>query len=268
MDGLLLDTLESGTVTEEQAFAIPVPPATHSYQPVANSNFVHLLDKVAGMNGLTLGERHYGVDRKGQRLFGTCSLEGQNFRGDTVAFMMGFRNSYDKSLAAAVCFGAKVFVCSNLVFTGYADAESGIVGNVRHRHRPSITSGLFDRVKSAFGCFEAYKDYQENLYDRLEDTRLTQDQSYATIIRAAKAEAIPQTHIIRVANEYDNQLNQCPQSTDIEATAQWHAFRHRNAFSLFNAFTEVHKDSQEKSPVVSNGRSISLSNFFHNEFMN
>jgi hypothetical protein len=264
MSSLVLDTPKSGRVTEEQVLAIPTPDPTNTYQPVAYGDFVHLIGEVAGMYGLQLGEKTYGIDKEGKRLFGTAELVNQNILDNRAAFMLGFRTSHDKTLSAGVCFGAKVFVCSNLCFSGYADEENGIVGNVRHRHNKSISWGLFDRIKLAMECFGEYRDYQNNFYSQLEETPLTQDQAYSTIVKAVKANAIPNAQVVHVANQWDKQPEY---PTGINETLQWESFRHRNAFSLLNAFTEVHKEDQEGTPIMANNRSIGLSNFFDAEFI-
>ncbi|HUS49792.1 MAG TPA: DUF932 domain-containing protein, partial [Candidatus Paceibacterota bacterium] len=123
---------ESGPCTIEEVLSQPIPPKTKSYQPVSNKELVEMLYNVADSKGLKLTEPKWGMSRLGQRVFGTYKVENQFNLDREAQFMLGVRNSSDKSLAAGVCFGCKVFVCSNLVFTGYANEENGICGRVFH----------------------------------------------------------------------------------------------------------------------------------------
>ena len=60
---------------------------------------------------------HYGLNKKGDQLFAHFSYD----TGDAeTGLAIGFRSSYNKSLAPAVCGGADVFVCDNLCFSGDA----------------------------------------------------------------------------------------------------------------------------------------------------
>ena len=70
----------------------------------------------------TLGFRHiavvhdeYAVSPDGMRLFGVLDL-GTEIQG--CRFSIGLRNSHDKTMRPALVCGHRVFVCSNMAFTG------------------------------------------------------------------------------------------------------------------------------------------------------
>ena len=255
---------ESGPCSIEDVLRQPVPPKTKSYQPVANEELIGMLDRVVNTYGLKLTNPQWGMARYGQRVFGTYNIENQYNLGRDCQFMLGVRNSSDKSLAAGICFGARVFVCSNLVFTGYADDKDCICGKVFHKHTVNVKETLYERLQEALSQFEKFRNFQESFYRRLQGLEINNDIAYSMIVRAVMADAIPNKDVIRVANSWIKQ-GRAPEN-EVEAQG-WHKeFYPRNGWSLFNVFTDNHKSFQEKNPVEANKRSINLTRLFYNEF--
>ena len=118
MQGLMLDTFDSGSCTREQAFSsLLIPESTKTYQAVSNEQFLLMIEDCARKHGLVLTNEKLGWDYNGNRLFGTYEVEGKDFFGDRVKLMMGICNSYNKTVRARICFGSRVFICSNLCFS-------------------------------------------------------------------------------------------------------------------------------------------------------
>jgi len=257
---------ESGPCNVETVLAQRVPPKTKSYQPVSNEELIDMLYNVSDSYGLKLTEPKWGMARFGQRVFGTYKVENQFNLDGEAQFMLGVRNSSDKSLAAGVCFGCRVFVCSNLVFTGYANEEDGICGRVFHKHTVNVKDTFHQRLKEALFQFEKFRDFQENFYRMMKRVAINDDTAYATIVKAVMADAIPNKDVVRVAQSWLKQ-GRAPEN---EVDAQnWHQdFYPRNIWSLFNVFTDNHKSFQEKNPVEANKRSINLTRLFHKTFSN
>ena len=70
----------------------------------------------------TLGFHHigvvydeYAVSPDGMKMFGVLDLETEMQGG---RFCIGLRNSHDKSMRLAMTCGYRVFVCSNMAFSG------------------------------------------------------------------------------------------------------------------------------------------------------
>ena len=263
MNGLMIDTPNSGIVTMEQAFNIPQPEETKTYKPVSNEALWNVLQKTAQSRGLQLGTPELGLSRKGQRMFGSVEITNQDHVDNEVRLMLGFRNSYDKSMSVGICFGSKVFVCSNMCFTGYTSEDEDAVGQVHHRHQTNVFEGLQERLDEAMDKFSVFKSYQDGFYNRLKEIELTDSKVHDLIINSVRAEAITAKDCMTVANHWDYQSH-CP---EVEAD-NWHKeFMPRNAWSLFNCYTEIHKGIQQKNPIDANLRSIKMNRFFHQQFM-
>jgi hypothetical protein len=263
---LVLDTPKSGPCTREEAFAKGlIPESTRSYQAVGNEELVLMLNDSARQHGLVLTGEHLGMDLKGNRLFGTYEIEGNDFFDGNVKLMMGFCNSYNKSLRIRVCFGAKVFVCSNLCFSYWTDEETGIGGEASHRHTTNVNDGLWQRLKEALSGVDKYQAMQEKFYTALADRPLGQQEAYSLIVQAGKEGIVNKARVIDIANEWDRQAI----DPENEAEAKdWHPeFKGRNAFCFLQAFTQDEKRRLERNPVASNIGTLGLTNFFYRNFV-
>ena len=129
---------KNGPATLEEAYAVPVPEQTRTYVPVSNQALLEMLQKTANARGLQLGAPQLGLAHKGQRMFGSMEITNQDHFDSQVRLMLGVRNSYNKTMSIGVCFGSKVFVCSNMVFTGYTSEDNDAIGQVHHRHQAEV----------------------------------------------------------------------------------------------------------------------------------
>jgi hypothetical protein len=265
MEGLLLDTPGSGIVTMEQAFNIPTPEATNTYSPVGNEDLWNMLSRIAAERGLELGIPQIGLANKGQRMFGSVEVLNHNQLDNEVRMMLGFRNSLDKTMSIGICFGSKVFVCSNMCFSGYASDGNDATGIVHQRHQSDVFGNLEHGLNESLNKFDIFKNYQEKLYNRLKEIRLRDAQAHDFIIKSARAGAINTTDCMKIANEWDFQITGPTNTVEEE---RWHPeFTPRTAWSLFNAFTEQAKAYQQKNPLKANLRSIKMNSLFHQQYM-
>jgi hypothetical protein len=261
---LLLDTKDSKRVTLQEVYDAPAPIRdTSTYQPVANKELLDMLHQVACSFNLQLTNPNFGLARLGQRMFGVYEVEGHDHCGGAAKMMLGVRNSGDGHMAAGVCFGSKVFVCSNLAFTGYA-GEDGIAGKITHKHTVNVMDTLYERLTDSLKQFNRFRNFQEKFYKGLQSISITDNEAYAIIVKSAMIDAIPNKDIIRMADRW---ISSGVEPEKDETKDGWYPdFMDRNAWSLFNTFTHHHKDYQSKNLVEANRRSINLTRFFNEEF--
>ena len=93
---------------------IPLPAMTDSYMPVSHTDLVLSIEKhIPPYWGLT--SRNFEMAREGRQMFGVMNFQAPGIHHN---ISIGFRNSYDKSVAVGLRSGAQVVVCSNLMFVG------------------------------------------------------------------------------------------------------------------------------------------------------
>src|SRR5262252_4968186 len=87
---------------------VPTPAATETWTPIPHTALIERIEDTLKSDGLTKG---------GQRYFGLMQIaNGHN--SEDYAWVLGARNSHDKSFPAGLVVGADVFVCDNLSFSG------------------------------------------------------------------------------------------------------------------------------------------------------
>ena len=94
---------------------IPVPEATRTHRPVPHHEIVEALVETLSFRHIGVVNEEYAVSPDGMKMFGVLDLatEMQGCR-----FSIGMRNSHDKSMRLAMTCGYRVFVCSNMAFSG------------------------------------------------------------------------------------------------------------------------------------------------------
>lgn len=126
MTQLMIHTRGSHTVEKNDLKLIPIPEPTESYQPVSHYDLANSLATIGQdlLTGYYLKKERYGLARQGKQMFAVLTfapnhpVQGFAKNNDDMGLSIGFRNSYDKSMAIGIAIGANVFVCDNLAMTG------------------------------------------------------------------------------------------------------------------------------------------------------
>src|SRR5207245_7316426 len=100
----------------ELVLAIPPPPATAPWRPLARGDLISALDRQLLVRGITIGKEAFAIQREGARLFGVLDLTLES-SGEFCA-AMGIRTANDRSMALEIAVGVRVLVCDNLAFSG------------------------------------------------------------------------------------------------------------------------------------------------------
>lgn len=102
-------------LTKHELIMLPLPMETRSYKPVSHGILLDTIEEKLYKNGMNIAEERFSSNGSGSQMFGVYTIQNGN---DEQRLNIGFRNSYDKSLALGMVAGATVIVCSNLMFTG------------------------------------------------------------------------------------------------------------------------------------------------------
>lgn len=217
--------------------SLPTPPVVGKHVPVSHAAFLDRTEKLLAVDGFTVLERQLAIAKDGARMFALLQLEHPSLTcGDGSGYIMGLRNSHDKAFAASVTVGRCPFVCDNLAFSPGAD---GISVNRRHTggvHRDlngmvgELIVGLCDRFKLTDARDACYRG-----------ASLTQRDADHFILQLYRNGAIGWNEAKRVLAEYDGR------AIDPDKVQFRHEeFAPRNAYSLFNALTQIAKGIDDK----------------------
>jgi len=110
--------LHAGAIeaTYEEIKNVPLPIKTESYVPLPHGEYFDMVYNLTSKLIGAPGTPKFSLSHEGNRLFGILPVI--NHLTEQHEFCVGFRNSYDKSMKAGLCFGNHVFVCDNLAFSG------------------------------------------------------------------------------------------------------------------------------------------------------
>jgi len=103
------------TIGRQQLAHIPVPEATPTHKPIPHHTIVEALVETLSFRHIGVVNEEYAVSNDGMKMFGVLDLETQM---EGCRFSIGIRNSHDKSLRLGLTAGLRVFVCSNMAFSG------------------------------------------------------------------------------------------------------------------------------------------------------
>ena len=212
----------------------PAPPAietvrtgkrkgTSVWQPVDHEFLVRYTEKNLLNQGFTVVDRQFGITPDGSRFFGLMQIEGKNLdgNGDDKGYsrVLGLRNSFDKSFAAGLACGAKVFVCDNLSFSGEVTAT--------HRHTKNILDKLPGMITTAISKMSDAFQFQDRRIEAYKDTSFDRYALSDTVVNLARKSCISGSHIVSVCDEFTKPTHE--HETDSKV------------WNLFNAVTEVLK---------------------------
>lgn len=222
--GLLLHC-GARAVAREALEAVPIPLATRTWQPVGHEMVLRMAEAALRGRGLSITAEAHSLTADGSRYFGLLAV-GHASRADGFGWVLGIRNSHDKTFPAGLVAGMQVLVCDNLSFAGEVKLSRKHTRYVI-RDLPHMAVDAVDRIRRLWS-------FQGDRVAAYRNSRLTEKSAHDLIIRAADAEAIVPRVIPKVLHEWRE-----PSHAE---------FRPRSAWSLFNAFTEVMKGGLDVLP--------------------
>jgi hypothetical protein len=199
---------------------IPVPEASPTYTPVPHFDLARSLTTIAQdmLRGFELSSERFEVARLGNQMFATLSFSNSDAN---MKLTVGFRNSYDKSLALGIAIGSQVIVCSNLMFVGDI--------TVLKRHSKNILSSLENTAINVL-----YK--AQFTYDKL-----TRDSQKMKQIEIDDHQAFQKLGLLFGRDILS--ARQLPAAKKEWLVPQHDEFKPRNLYSLYNACTAALKSA-------------------------
>lgn len=220
--------------------AVAVPEATETYTPVP---YDRLLDEIKfnlpRFNLHVAGEK-YALAREGKQLFGILNLENGTNHGDW-SLLLGVRSSYDRSLSVELGAGARVFICDNMSFSAEVMA--------RRKHTPNIFRDLPGMIYGMLSDCVSYRERIAGEIEGMKGTPIGDGHVGRVLVEVLRNKVIAASYLPKVFDAWEKPTHE--------------EFQPRNAWSLFNAFTEVMKSLSPRSQMED---SLRLTNTFRNQF--
>ena len=188
-------------VEREALSQVIIPATTSSYAPIAHHEFLAQVEASLGGAGIEIVNEAHGLSRDGARYFGLLQVgrsngesspedisEGKHYGYASMqvqseyGYVVGLRNSHDKSYPASLVVGSSVFVCDNLSFSGEI--------RISRKHTTFISRDLPGLTMRAVGMLSDAWGNQDKRFDAYKGFELTTPQVHDLLIRALDARAV------------------------------------------------------------------------------
>lgn len=204
---------------------VRTPPSTNSWCPIPHHQLISQVQKTLKTTNLRIGTQAHSLSHEGQRYFGLMEIHAQKSNVD-YCYVIGLRNSHDKTFPAGICAGASVFVCDNLSFSGEI--------KFARKHTRFINRDLPQLVSRSIGLLLAKWHDQDKRITAYKDAEITDIEAHDILIRSVDVGVCSNRLIPDVLHEWREPRHD--------------AFEGRNVWSLFNAYTESLKGNLSELP--------------------
>lgn len=212
-------------VEREQVANVVTPAATDSWVPIPHLSLVDMVERQLPDYGLQIVNTQYALMKDEHRFFSLMQIaeakggDGGSLIEKDYAFVLGLRNSHDKSFPAGLVVGSGVFVCDNLAFSGEI--------KIGRRHTLNIMRDLPTLVTRALGRLATNRIEQEKRIEAYKQTELTDKDAALLLMQSFDKKAVNKTRVT-------------------DAWQQWVSPNHpefadKNVWRFMNAITEVSK---------------------------
>jgi hypothetical protein len=227
------------TISREELALVPTPSATETHLPVPHHEVVNALVETLGFRHIGVVHDEYAVSPDGMKMFGALDLATE-MHG--CRFSIGVRNSHDKSMRLAMTVGYRVFVCSNMAFSG--DFTPVLAKHSKSLNLLDSISVGVDRMQRNFGPMQK----------QVEAWRETELSTVAAKMIVYEA---------FIESELDVPKHLARRVHDFYFNPQYEEFKARTLWSLSNAFTSAFK---ELEPIPQFKATARLSGFLEQRY--
>ena len=204
---------------------VPTPTPTETWRPIPHEQYVRQVEWELPRYGLDIVQQAHALTHDGSRYFGLIQVQNGCSSPD-YSWVLGLRNSHDKTLPAGLVAGSQVFVCDNLAFSGEV--------SISRKHTAYILEDLPGLVGNALGRLLLMFKSQDQRVERYRATQLDDADAHDLTIKALDSGVVCASRIPEVLKEWREPRHD--------------AFAPRTVWSWFNATTEVLKGALHLLP--------------------
>jgi len=207
-------------VSMKEVESVKTPTSTETWCPIPHKDLIDQVTKTLKATQLKIGSVSHSLSHEGQRYFGLMEVQTRDQHSDDYAWVLGLRNSHDKTFPAGLVAGSQVLICDNLAF--YGDVT------LARKHTRFITRDLPLLVERGIGQLLEKFHHQDKRIEAYKSSFIEDSDAHDLIIRSVDVGVCSNRLIPSVLHEWREPKHD--------------VFSERNVWSLFNAFTESLKD--------------------------
>ncbi len=201
------------------------PHPTRTWMPIAHIELINQVEQTLKANRLMVGTHAHSLSHDQARYFGLMEIQRSD-ADDDYCWVLGLRNSHDKTFPAGIAAGAQVLVCDNLSFSGEI--------KLARKHTRFILRDLPQLVQGAIGKLAARWHDQDERFANYKRTDLDDRTAHDLVIRALDVGVCPNRKIPEILRNWREPI--------------YSEFEPRTVWSLFNGFTDALKGNLNELP--------------------
>ncbi len=209
----------AGKVEEADVRGVETPAPTETWYPIPHHELLDSVRRSVEASGFNIIQEAHALAREAAHYFGLMQVANGKTSEDYTT-IIGLRNAHDKRFPAGLVVGSQVFVCDNLAFSGEV--------NIARKHTRFIMRDLAQLIERGMGQLVDMRHTQDQRLEAYKGSRMNDTQANDLLVRAMDARVLPVTKLPKVLEEWRR-----PSHKEFAED--------RNAWRLFNAFTEVLK---------------------------
>ena len=216
-------------VTRAELANLKTPMPTRSWMPVSHYDIANeTINALQQVNYEILSER-WTLSRADQRIFGVIDLRlpiAEAGKGVNVA--IGVRSGYDKTLPFGIVAGSRVYVCSNLSFSGEI--------SYKRKHTINGFDDFLRNLEQSIIRLQDYAAYEAARIQKWMNFELKTEQADALLLALFESQTLSVRHFKGIMEEYRN--------------PSYHEFAGRiTLWNFFNRITTALKTRSTERPL-------------------
>jgi hypothetical protein len=206
---------------------IATPVGTPTWYPLPHGQLIdQVQDHLTGSRYRITGEHHV-LSHQGQRYFGLLELQHESSQHSDYGWVVGIRNSHDKTFPAGLVAGSQVTICDNLAFFGEVA--------VARKHTKNAVSDLQRLTAGAVAELTKQLRHVDTRIETYKKHELTDREAHDLILRGVDCQAIANSRIPVVLKGWRK--------------PEHDVFKERTVWSLFNSFTDALRGAEPNTLV-------------------
>lgn len=165
-----MPTRLANVCTEEELKLVELPRRTVSYTPVPNSLIFDILHEQLDKNKLEVKATDLTMSSGGRRFIGLYDIESED---EELGYRIGFKNSYDGTMAFGMGVGSVVWLCSNGMVHGEI-SEKRI-------HRGTADSDVEEIIKTSIEQYQIRHSENQKFKKELQEIYCDMNEIYKVL---------------------------------------------------------------------------------------
>lgn len=210
-------------ITFNQLTTLPTPPSRGRWhQTVPFYDFADEVSKQLASNGFEILGQEYAITHDNNRMFGLMEVSHEDVETPDWGVQIGLRASHDQSVSRGMVLGSRVFVCSNLCF-------SGDLMSVQTKQTTHIMERLPEMIARGLANLQPMIERNQKRFDHYKLAPIDDVTADHTLVEMLRAGCLSPSQMARAVREFD------------EPSFEEHGEEGDSVWKLFNACTQALK---------------------------